>query len=234
VVTSEKGALGNYFSELKPWIDKIGYSATVGGGTRILHWLQERITRETREIHLIVNGTLNFIFDGLNSGRSLEEMTQEAKTLGYAEPGSQSPLEVINTEACKDVPMKVSILLNTCGFGGVRAREINVLPISETDLRKLNRETSFRRYIVSITKEENQDDIVGGFNFKLVEWHVSAGFKNRSHNPLFLHLVPPGVNNAALVSGTDGKYILTGSGAGEAPTAGAIMKDIDGLLEIKE
>jgi homoserine dehydrogenase len=48
-------------------------------------------------------------------------------------------------------------------------------------------------------------------------------------------LVPPGVNNAALVYGSDGVYILTGPGAGATPTVmGAVMRDIDELLKLKK
>ncbi|HDZ54835.1 MAG TPA: hypothetical protein ENI19_02015 [Candidatus Nealsonbacteria bacterium] len=230
VVTCEKGALGNYFPELQPWMGNIGYSATVGGGTRLLRWLKERLGPNTKEIHLIVNGTLNYIFDGLSRGRTLDEVVDEAKTLGYAEPEAEEPVELINTEANKDVPSKVSVLLNVCGFGEIRARDIDVKTISESDLKRLVREATFRRYIVSITKEANEEDVIGGFKLSVNDWHISAGFKNRSQNPLFLQLVPPGVNNVVLIYGSDGTYILTGPGAGAVPTVGSMMKDIGNLL----
>ncbi len=236
VVTSEKGALGNYFPELKPLIDKnkIGYSATVGGGTRLLHWLKERLSPGAKEVHLVINGTLNYVFDGLSGGRALDKVVEEAKKLGYTEPGAQKALEVINAEACRDVPMKVSVLLNICGFGEIRARNINAQMVAEADLKKLVREATFRRYIVSITREENKEDMVGGFKFPLNEWWVSAGFKNRTQNSLFLQLVPLGVNNAALIYGIDGAYTLTGPGAGTAPTVmGSIIKDIEDLIKIR-
>jgi homoserine dehydrogenase len=235
VVTTEKGALSNYFQELKPYLGMIGYTATVGGGTRMLHWLKERVTFQTKEIHLIINGTLNYIFDGLSKGRTLDEVVEEAKKLGYAEPGAETPLEVINTEACKDIPMKIAVVLNICGFGEVRARDIKVQRINELYLKKLIREATFRRYIVSITKEENEEDVIGGFKFRINQWWISGGFKNRTQNPLFFQLVPPGVNNAALVYGSDGVYILTGPGAGATPTVmGAVMRDIDELLKLKK
>jgi homoserine dehydrogenase len=231
-VTTEKGAMGNYFHELKNWVlqGKIGFSAVVGGGTRLLHWVKWRLSPRTAVVLLIINGTLNYIFDGLARGRPLEEVVEEAKILGYAEPGAQTPLEVINTEACKDVPMKIAAVINICGFGEVRAKEIQVKSISEKDEKRLVREAAFRRYIVSITKEEDEEDIIGGFKFKLDSWYISGGFKNRNHNPLFLHLVPPGVNNAALIYGDDGTYILTGPGAGaQATVLGAVMWDIENL-----
>lgn len=233
VVTSEKGAFGNYFPELESWIDKIGYSAVVGGGTRMLHWLRDRLTppRHITEIHLIINGTLNYCLDGWDRGRDIDEVVEEAKKLNYAEPGAQNTLEVINTESCRDVPMKIASLLNVCNFGKIRAKDIDIKRISGADLKKLARESHIRRHIVSIVRKENDDDIIdmiGGFKFEINDWCVSAGFKNKTENPLFRQLVPPGVNNAALIHGVDGTYILTGPGAGDTPTVmGAIIKDIE-------
>lgn len=226
IVTSEKGALGNFYPELKHCITRIGYSATVGGGTRMLHWLRGRIDDGTKTVHVIVNGTLNYIFDGLSRGRALDELIGEAKVLGYAEPGAVSALEVINTEACKDIPMKTAVLLNVCGFGEIRAKDIPVNPIDEIGLKALARGAACRRYIVSITKDDDGDDVMGGFSFRLGDWHVSGGFKDCTKNPLFLQLVPPGVNNAALIHGDSGTYIMAGPGAGPAFTVrGSIIPD---------
>lgn len=234
VVTCEKGALGNYFPELKPWIsnNSIGYSAVVGGGTRLLHWSRGRLSPETEEIHLVINGTLNYIFDGLSQGKALEEVVEEAVELGYAEPGAQEPVGMISTEAGSDVPMKTSVFINVCGLGEVRAKEIEVHDIGEEALRELVSGAALRRYIVSITREEKHEDALGGFRFKTDDWYISAGFKDRTHNPLFPQLIPPGVNNVALISGPAGVYTLTGPGAGPTPTVlGGIMWDLENLLE---
>jgi len=235
VVTSEKGALGNYFPELKSQIakGKIGYSAVVGGGTRLLHWAKERISSDTMEIHLVINASLNFTFDGLSWEKTLEEVVEEAKKLRYVEPGAQEPIEIINAEAGKDVPLKTAAFINLCGLGEIRAREIEVQNISEKDLRKLIKEAAFRRYIVSITRKEEEEDIIRGFKFKINDWYVSAGFKYWALNPLFSQLIPSGANNAALIYGPDGIYVLTGPGAGPTPTVlGGIMWDLENILEI--
>ncbi len=236
VVTSEKGALGNYFLKLKVWLDKIGYSATVGGGGRLLDWLIRRLSPWTREVHLIINGTLNFIWDGLDRGRAFDEMVGEAKKLGYAEPGTERALDVINMEACKDLPMKTSVVFNICGFGEIRAKDIKVKEITKDELKKLVRESASRRYIVSIVKEkEDNEDVVGGFKCERNGWYVSAGFKNRYYNPLFRQLVPPGVNNAVLIHGLEGTYATTGPGAGPTPTVmGSMIKDIENISRNEE
>lgn len=233
IVTCEKGALSNYFSELEDRLDKIGYSATVGGGTRLLRYLEEIMNEYVEEMHSVMNGTLNYIFSELSSGRSLGEVVNETRMLGYAEPQAETPLEVINQEATRDVPMKFSILFNICFRDLVseraRAKDVRPQKIDEQGLKKLIREAGNRRYIVSITKENNEEDVIGGFRYQIGGWIISAGFKNKSENPLFLRLIPSGVNNAVLVSegihGIDGTYILSGPGAGAGPTASSMIKD---------
>lgn len=232
IVTCEKGALSNYFSELEQWKNKIGYSATVGGGTQILRYLEGRIGPETQEIHAVINGTLNYIFDEIARGRNLSEVISEAQKLGYAEPGSETYLDVINKEATQDAPMKTAVLFNICSIGGkqVRAKNFKIKKVDESQLKQLVRESKKRRYIVSITRgDNNNEDIIGGFSSTIDGWMVSAGFKNLNANRLFGELIPSGVNNAVIVYegvyGADGTYRLSGQGAGAGPTASAMMKD---------
>jgi len=235
VVTSEKGAVGNYFPELKQWVGegKIGYSAVVGGGTRLLHQAKLILSSETTEIHLVINGTLNYIFYWLGQGKSLEEVIDDVKRLHYAEPGAESPNEIIDTEANKDVPMKIASFINLCGLGEIQAREIMVKPIGKEDLNRLVEEKSFRRYIVSLSRREQEEDVIGGFKFEINGWYVSAGFKDCRKNPLSRYQIPKGVDNAIWIYGPDLTFFLYGPGAGPEHTVrGAIMRDLEDLLNI--
>lgn len=239
VVTCEKGAFANYYSELEKFMDKIGFSATVGGGTRLLRYLEERIDDEVQEIHAVLNGTLNYIFDEVSRGRSLEEVVGETKKLGYAEPNSPTPLDLINAEAFGDVPMKTAILFNVCNLTKQRtnAKDITFSKLTEKDLDKLIEEANSRRYIVSITKEEkNGGDVIGGFNYKIEDWYINVGFKNIHENPLFLQVIPSGVNNSLLIFdgkfGRNGTYNLSGQGAGAAPTVSSMIRDAQALTTL--
>lgn len=241
VVTCEKGALSNYFSELGEAVknQRVGYSATVGGGSRLLRYLQERTGPQVQEVHAVINGTLNYIFDGLSGGRSLGDVVEETKKLGYAEPCAKHPLEVINKEATGDVPMKTSILFNVCNLSQekMRARDVRVFPIELIDLKRLVKEAANRRYIVSITRDENnEEDVIWGFKHQIGGWHISAGFKHMEDNPLFRELIPSGVNNAVLVSegefGKDGNYVLVGPGAGAGPTTNSMVIDAEKIMRL--
>jgi len=233
VVTSAKGALSNYFPELKDYLDKIGYSATVGGGTRMLRYLEKKMNPDTTEIHAIVNGTLNYIFYWISKGKKLEEIAENARKLGYAEPGAKSAFDIIKTESEKDVPMKSSILFNISRISPeiLRAKDIVVNKMNEADLEKLIKEAKNRRYIVSITKEEKKEDIIDGFNHKIGDWFISAGFKNIAKNTLYERLVIDEVNNSLLICENKKIYQKKpGPGAGAKPTTASMIKDAINLI----
>lgn len=240
VVTCEKGALSNNFTDFEEDIKhgRIGYSATVGGGSKLLNYLQERKGAHVRELHAVVNGTLNYIFDGLSKGRSLGEVIEEAKKLGYAEPGAVNPIEVINKEAINDVPMKTAILFNLFNPGEerIKARDIKTHYIQDSELRTLEREAQERRYIVSISRTGNgEENVIWGFKHQVGDWHISAGFKHLRDNPLFRKLIPSGVDNALLISegdfGRDGSYVVSGPGAGAGPTTNSMIIDAERLIK---
>lgn len=234
VVTSEKGAYSNYFRELKKWREKTGYSATVGGGTRMLRYLEKKINPEVTEIHAVVNGTLNYMFYWISKGKNLEEVAKKARELGYAEPGAKSAFDIIKTESEKDVPMKSSILFNISGISSeiLRAKDIVVNKMNESDLEKLIKESKNRRYIVSITKEEKEEDVIDGFNHKIGKWFISGGFKNIEENPLYGKLIIKNVNNSIIICENEKIYQKKpGPGAGAEPTASSMIKDAIQLLQ---
>lgn len=246
VVTCEKGSFGNFSFELYPHLDYIGFSATAGGGTQILSALSQRMSPNVREIHLVINGSLNFIFDGCGSDkpRPAGQVIEEAKALGYAEPGSDDYFEIIQGEAEGDIPKKVATVVNMC-FGlpaskFIRAREIKINPLERGDLRRLLREARNRRYIVSFYRNDEKcepDDIIGGFVHQFDSWQIIAGFQKLDSNSLFSDFMPRGVGNAFLTleghQGADGNYTLYGPGAGPGPTTAAMLRDAEKLLRKK-
>ena len=231
VVTCEKGALSNYYSRLEPYLDKIGYSASVGGGTRLLNYAETMMSEDVTSMHLIVNGTLNYIFEQMSKDESIGEAVKNAQRLGYVEPGATDILDIINGEACSDVPMKISILHNVCGLGKpIKAKDIKVKKISKIELEQLIDEAHLRRYVVSFRKNFLEEDgVIGGFVYKSGEWNICAGFKDISKNKIYMQLKSSEVNNAILITkgvyNADGIYKLKGPGAGAGPTTSSMIKD---------
>ena len=59
-----------------------------------------------REVHAIVNSTMNYIWDDLRMGNPIGHIVEEVKRLGYAEPGEKDPIKIILGEAGPDVTKK--------------------------------------------------------------------------------------------------------------------------------
>ncbi len=246
VITCEKGALSLHFAELlKPIKERmLGYRATVGGGTSMLKYMEERVRPGFEgRVYAIVNGTLNFIFDGISNGRSPGEMVAEASMLGYAEPGAENTLDVVNTEAGKDVPRKSAILFNNFlrSLGEDRFITSDILfhttrRINPEMMRELIRQAGNRRYIVSIRRPDSEaEDVIGGYGLEFSGWRLEGGFRPISDNPLYQRMLTRGVDNSILVAeGVDetrGVYNLRGPGAGAPPTASAMMRDLEDMQQ---
>ncbi|MCX6721593.1 MAG: hypothetical protein NTY04_00130 [Candidatus Staskawiczbacteria bacterium] len=236
IITCEKGALGNYFSELKDYLPIIGYSSSVGGGTRILRYAKERVTKKTKKISLVLNGTLNYIFYQLSQGKKLDEVISEVQRLGYSEPGMKSAVDIINKEASGDVPLKVSILFNILGLSPdiIKAKNLAVNKIFEEDLKLLVGQAKELRYFISISKEKMlSEKVVGGFAFESNGWHCLAGFRNTDSE--FIKFLKGATNGIEIEeSGFDGTYCLTGPGAGAGPTVSSMIKDAQILWNTKK
>jgi len=239
VVTCEKGALANYFAELQPSLHRIGYSATVGGGSKMIHFLQGRFFSGIREVHAIINSTMNYIWDDLKMGNPLGHIVEEVKRLGYAEPGEKDPIKIILGEAGPDVTKKTSILFNLCFRPQtiLRAKDSDVV-LTEEMVRQAITEAMTRRFVVSFEREENfkeKDSDIIAFTHHREGWVISGGFK-RTDNPLIARLCNAAtwVNNAVLtVEGEDGSggiYLCAGPGAGASPVANAMIRDAEELL----
>ena len=239
VVTCEKGALSNYFAGIKPILNRIGYSATVGGGSGMIHFLQRRFFSGIREVHAIVNSTMNYIWDDLRMGNPLGHIVEEVKRLGYAEPGEKDPIKIILGEAGPDVTKKTSILFNLCFRPKtiLHAKDIKVV-LTDEMVRQAITEAMSRRFVVSFERDGNfkeKDNDIVAFTHHIEGWVISGGFK-RIDNPLIARLCNSAtwVNNAVLtVEGEDGSggiYLCVGPGAGASPVATAMIRDAEGLL----
>ena len=239
VVTCEKGALAYYADELLPFFGKIGYSASVGGGTHIINYVQaRRLSKRKVEIHAVLNGTLNFIFDEVaRGGGGLAEVCREAVRLGFAEPGTEDPISLINGEL-KDVHMKTCVFFNSLfgENGTISPHMFDGIRIAEEDVHALFGEEY--RFCVSFCRLSNppeKERFFGhrSFGIKKGDWHIKGGFV--SVGPLEEQWLPSGVGNAVHIIegefGSGGIYTLSGPGAGAEPTVTAMLNDAQLLLE---
>ena len=234
-ITCAKGALSHHAKTLKPYLEKIGFSAAVGGGTRMLHYLKGRHpNNQSMQIHVVLNGTLNFVFDEMHrGGRTLGEACGEAAKLGYAEPGATDPLSLINGELT-DVARKTCVIFNTA----LSHREFltpNMLGSfrqTSQGIRKLSEKGGDCRLVVSFSNRRFSTSPVffgKGFKAKTEGWNISGGFRQVGNLSEFTSWLPGGVGNAIHIIegelGKGGKYTLSGPGAGAEPTTTAMLQD---------
>ncbi|MFZ2593811.1 MAG: hypothetical protein WAX38_03510 [Minisyncoccia bacterium] len=240
IVTCEKGALAYHAEKIIPKIKdgslRIGYSASVGGGTHMLNYLALRnpALRHT-EIQAVVNGTCNFIFHQTAfGGRTLGEACSEAVRLGYAEPGATEPLDIINGEL-HDIRMKTCVLFNTILADSVyiTPRDLGALKLSESALEDIRRKSGQYRLVVTLSNAPSPQpfEYTGAHFMTNVDgWNIQGGFRDTQKEPELHTWLPPGVNNALHITegklGSGGRFLVSGPGAGHEPTTSAIMNDI--------
>ena len=247
-VTAEKGAMANYFSELRSASDnfkRLGVNATVGGGTRLINIGREycRDRDNVKQIHLSLNGTLSAILSSVapphGAGMPLGQAAYQAMQLGYAEPGASSPYDVIRGEALGDIPKKTSIFFNAVGLSEHPLDwEDLCFDLSDEQISQVIEEAKIRRFIVSIYPEDYlvnhlkgpDNDKVSGFSVLHEGWRIIGGFRHIDRNPLFSPLADiTGPGNGIVVGlgpdETDGVYALTGPGAGPRPTVNTMLDD---------
>lgn len=87
-------------------------SATVGAGLPVLDWITDmrRTGLECQVVSGLLSGTIGFVLDQVNQGASLSEATEQAVSLGYAEP--DPALDLVGL----DVERKVRILASAAGL----------------------------------------------------------------------------------------------------------------------
>lgn len=236
VITCEKNLLSDCSLTVEPWLKKnrIGYSATVGGGTMMLPEIRYRLTLHSRPpaIYFVLNGTLNFLLSGGS--------VAEAARLGLTEADKKDPLAVVNNEIM-DTARKAAIIHNTVlnSSRPVLERDIEITPVTPTAYYRLT--TGGFRYYVMFLPERNPKIAEGKnrylcFHKQIGNLSIIGGFFKPEENEFLQKLLIPGVNNAFVMDSPYEEYREIfpapqgGPGAGPKPTAEAMLKDAEYIL----
>ena len=214
-ITANKAMIAHHGNELAALAEEkgvfFGYEAAVAGGIPIIKSLREGlIGNKISEVYGILNGTCNYILTVMReTGKPFNVVLAEAQKLGYAEADPSFDIDGIDTAH------KTSIL-GALAFG---------IPI---DLEKMSIEGI--RFIsdADIAFAEEL-----GFRIKLL------GVGRRYEDGVSLNVYPcmipqtaeiahiDGVFNAVITEGDFvGHSMFVGRGAGERPTASAVVSDI--------
>ncbi len=215
VVTANKALIATHGNEIFAAAQKQGvmvaYEAAVAGGIPIIKAIREGLTANRIEwVAGIINGTGNFILTEMrDKGRDFADVLAEAQALGYAEADPTFDVEGI------DAAHKLAILASI-SFG---------IP--------LQFEKVFTEGISKITSDDvnNADEL--GYRIKHlgIARRTEKGIELRVHPTLipYRRLIAnvDGVMNAVLVQADAvGPTLYYGAGAGDEPTASAVIADI--------
>ena len=221
VVTANKALIAKHGNEIfKAAQDKgviVAFEAAVAGGIPIIKAIREGLAGNSIEwLAGIINGTGNFILTEMrDKGRDFDDVLKEAQDLGYAEADPEFDVEGI------DAAHKLTILASIA-FG---------IP--------LQFEKAFTEGITKITREDVTYAEELGYRIKHlgVSRRTDKGVELRVHPTLIpekrLIANVDGVMNAVLVQGDAvGPTLYYGAGAGDEPTASAVVADIVDVVRV--
>jgi homoserine dehydrogenase len=215
VVTANKALLSRHGAELAALAEQNGVSlkfeAAVAGGIPIVKALRESLVAHgVGAIRGILNGTCNYILTQMEStGRGFDEVLAEAQRMGFAE--ADPSLDV----GGGDTAHKLA-LLTSLAFGVKPATDHMTI-----------------EGIAQVTPEDIAFAREFGCRIKLlgIARQTAEGIDQRVQ-PAMVKLGTPladvdGAFNAVVAdAGEAGPYFFEGRGAGEAPTATAVIADL--------
>ncbi len=214
-VTANKAMLAHHGLELAALAEANGaalkYEAAVAGGIPVIKGLREgAAANELSSVYGILNGTCNYILTRMEAeGLSFDAVLADAQRLGYAEADPSFDIDGI------DAAHKLSILA-ALAF----ASRIDFAGVATTGIR-------------AVDSADIEHAGALGYRIRLVGLASAAGGRlfQRVHPCLVPHAHPlahvAGPLNAVVAEGNFvGRLFFSGRGAGEGPTASAIVADL--------
>lgn len=215
VVTANKALIAKHGAEIFAKAEEkgvmVGFEAAVAGGIPIIKAMREGLAANRIEwVAGIINGTGNYILTEMrDKGRDFEDVLKEAQALGYAEADPTFDVEGI------DAAHKLTIL-GSLAFG---------IPLRFS-----------ATYTEGISKISQLDvQYAGELGYRIkhlgIARRADEGIELRVHPTLIperrLIANVDGVMNAVLVQADAvGPTLYYGAGAGDLPTASAVVADI--------
>ncbi|OIP99353.1 MAG: homoserine dehydrogenase [Zetaproteobacteria bacterium CG2_30_46_52] len=226
VVTANKALIAKHGEELFPFAAEhgvsIGFEAAVGGGIPCLKALREGAAANAIEsVYGILNGTCNFILTKMeNEGASYADVLKEAQALGYAEADPTFDVEGIDTAH------KLSILASMAYGSTIQFDQVfteGISKIGAADIEAVH-ELGYRIKLLGIAKPHGKNGKV-----ERVEMRVHPTLV-----PLTEQIAQVSDSyNAVMISGDFIEHsVLIGRGAGERPTASAVVADIMDIARV--
>lgn len=220
LVTANKAMIAHHGLELAGAAEQAGvplrFEAAVAGGVPVIKGLGEGAAANTiQRVYGILNGTCNYILSSMEeTGRDFADMLKEAQALGYAEADPTFDVEGI------DAAHKLAILA-AIAFG------------AQPDFAAVDIAGIARLCAADIAQADTLGYVIRLIGMAEVETDNDG--QRRLFQRVQPHLVPRGhplahvanATNAVVVEGDYvGRLLFQGPGAGEGPTASAVVADL--------
>ena len=219
LVTANKAMIAHHGLELATKAEAAGvalkFEAAVAGGIPVIKGLRDgAAANRVSRIYGILNGTCNYILSTMeDTGRDFADVLSDAQRMGYAEADPTFDIEGI------DAAHKLSILAAIAFGSRLRFDAVETTGISRVKAADIEQARSL------------------GYVIRLIG--LAEIDRSQGHARLFQrvrpHLVPcdhplahvDGATNAVVAEGNFmGRLLFQGAGAGDGPTASAVVADI--------
>jgi homoserine dehydrogenase len=220
VVTANKALLALHGKEIFEAARRggadVAFEASVGGGIPILRALREGLAANRIEsVHGIINGTTNYMLTEMEKGGgSFDAVLKRAQELGYAELDPSFDVDGI------DAAHKITLLASMAFGAELTFKEVpteGIRDVTPLDLESA-RDFGYRVKLLGITKLRIDEQ--GGERIEV-----------RVHPTMIpadsmLAKVDGAMNAIAVHGDAVGPTLFYGAGAGEMPTASAVVADL--------
>ena len=220
LVTANKAMIAHHGIELATAAEAAGvalkFEAAVAGGVPVIKGLREGAAANAlARVYGILNGTCNYILSTMeDTGADFAGVLADAQAKGYAEADPSFDIDGV------DAAHKLAILASVA-FGTT----IDFAPVEITGIRRV------------LAADIAQADALG-YYIRLIgmaETELGADGTTRLFQRVHPHLVPrdhplshvDGATNAVVAEGNfSGRLLFQGAGAGDGPTASAVVADL--------
>lgn len=219
LVTANKAMIAHHGLELAAKAEAarvaLKFEAAVAGGIPVIKGLREGAAANAIErVYGILNGTCNYILSTMeDSGRDFADVLAEAQAKGYAE--ADPAFDIEGTDAAHKLAILASI-----AFG------------SKVDFGSVDTAGITRLRAADIAQADALGYVIRLIGMADTEVHNGSNTLFQRVKP---HLVPfdhplahvDGATNAVVAEGNfSGRLLFQGAGAGEGPTASAVVADL--------
>ncbi len=215
VVTANKAMLAVHGQALAEAAEAAGralrFEGAVAGGIPVVKALTEGLAgNEVQRVMGVMNGTCNYILTRMeDAGLPYDEVFDEANALGYLE--ADPALDVGGIDAAHKLSLLAAIAFGTqVDFPSVELEGIERIEIADIEQA---RDMGFRIKLLGVAQMTGR-----GLEQRMSPCLVPSG------SPL--GQLGGGTNMVVLEGDAVGQIVLRGAGAGQGPTASAVMADV--------